>query len=68
MLHHFNKGDDKCNFNIILPGADFIFGTYKGYVDNTEYYKLKTKKTEKDIEIFNAQLQKKPLPYGLKYK
>ena len=68
MLHHFNKGEDKCNFNIILPGADFIFGTYKGYVDNIDYYKSKTKKTKKDIEIFNAQIQKKPLPYGLKYK
>lgn len=68
MLHHFNKGENKCNFNIILPGADFIFGTYKGYVDNSDYCKLKTNKTEKDIQICEAQEKNKPLPYGLKYK
>ena len=67
-FYHFNKGKNKCNFNIILPGADFIFGTYKGYVDNSEYCKLKTNKTEKDIQICEAQEKNKPLPYGLKYK
>merc|ERR1719384_1847312 len=27
-LHHDIKGDGKGNFNIVWPGADFLFGTY----------------------------------------
>lgn len=28
LAHHLIKGDKKGNFNITLPGADFLFGTY----------------------------------------
>ena len=27
-LHHIRKGERKGNFNIVLPGADHLFGTY----------------------------------------
>ncbi len=47
MIHHFNKGEDKCNFNIILPGMDFIFGTYKNCIDNTEFCKITLQKLKK---------------------
>jgi len=29
-VHHVQKGKEKTNYNIILPGMDFIFGTYGG--------------------------------------
>jgi len=37
-LHHLNKGDCKCNYNIVCPLFDFIFGTYKSKVNNTRYF------------------------------
>ena len=37
-LHHLNKGDGKCNYNIICPLFDFIFGTYKSNVNNVNYF------------------------------
>jgi hypothetical protein len=37
-LHHLNKGENKPNFNVIFPFADFILGTYKSNVDNTLYF------------------------------
>lgn len=39
-IHHLQKGERKGNFNIILPGADYIFGTHNGFCyDNNEYCK-----------------------------
>lgn len=35
--HHLIKGDHKGNYNIILPGGDFIFNTYRNCIDNTSY-------------------------------
>jgi hypothetical protein len=37
-LHHLNKGEDKVNYNIILPLFDFILGTYKSTVNNTNHF------------------------------
>lgn len=38
--HHLQKGGDKGNFNIVLPGFDHLMGTYRGFCfDNTEYCK-----------------------------
>ena len=37
-LHHLTKGVDKCNYNIICPLFDFIFGTYKSNVNNTKHF------------------------------
>lgn len=38
-LHHYQK-DNKGNFNILIPGFDFIIGThYSNCYDNTEYCK-----------------------------
>lgn len=50
--HHLNKGDKKGNFNIILPGADHIMGTYRDRIDNTEYCK-NLKPEEKDEKMIN---------------
>ena len=36
-LHHVIKGKNKGNYNIILPGADFILGTYNSEIDNKEF-------------------------------
>jgi sterol desaturase/sphingolipid hydroxylase (fatty acid hydroxylase superfamily) len=38
-VHHVQKGSEKTNYNIVLPGMDFIFGTYGGWksFDNTEH-------------------------------
>jgi sterol desaturase/sphingolipid hydroxylase (fatty acid hydroxylase superfamily) len=37
-IHHLQKGGSKGNFNIVLPGTDYLFGTYNGFCyDNTEY-------------------------------
>jgi len=47
--HHLNKGANKGNFNIILPGADFIMGTYRNKIDNTQY--CKENKNTKDPKI-----------------
>lgn len=51
-LHHLNKGD-KANFNVLLPGADFIFNTYKGCVDNTEYFRKHEPKTDQEKWLSN---------------
>ena len=57
MIHHYNKGNNKCNFNIILPGIDFLFGTYKRCVDNSEFCKNKDKNemNEKEKELCGKQ-------------
>ena len=57
MIHHLNKGKDKCNYNIILPGADFLLGTYKGCVDNIDFCKNNIFKTEKEIELCEKQIE-----------
>ena len=37
-IHHLQKGGDKGNFNIVLPGFDHLMGTFRGFCfDNTEY-------------------------------
>lgn len=38
-VHHVQKGKEKTNYNIVLPGMDFIFGTYGGWksFDNAEH-------------------------------
>tara|TARA_B110000977_G_scaffold84695_1_gene113100 strand:- start:12270 stop:12857 length:588 start_codon:yes stop_codon:yes gene_type:complete len=50
-IHHLQKGDTKGNYNIILPGADFLFGTYTGFCyDNIEYCK-----TNDDKRCYNTR-------------
>ena len=67
MLHHMNKGKDKCNFNIILPGTDFIMGTYKGCVDNSKLCNSNNKLTKKEIDLCAKQKVGVELPYGINY-
>jgi hypothetical protein len=31
-VHHLTKGEQKCNYNIIFPGADHILGLYNNVV------------------------------------
>ena len=53
-LHHLQKGE-KGNFNIILPGADYILNTYQGKCyDNSEYCKK-----SKDKRICGKKKKKK---------
>ena len=47
-IHHLNKGDIKCNYNIIFPLFDFIFGTYKSNIDNTLYFSKKMPSSERE--------------------
>ena len=37
-LHHLNKGDGKGNFNIMMPLADLLLGSYTRRVDNTRHF------------------------------
>ena len=54
IIHHLDKGD-KCNFNIILPGADFILGTYRSVIDNTRYCKEEKEHPRKIVDLCNHQ-------------
>ena len=38
-MHHLVKGQNKGNYNIILPGGDYLLGTYNSCVDNIDYCK-----------------------------
>lgn len=49
-IHHLQKGHTKGNYNIVFPGADWLMGDYRTYVDNTEYCKDQKNRIEsKDI-------------------
>jgi len=39
-LHHLIKGDRKGNYNIVVPGADHLLGTYNHTLDNAEFCRL----------------------------
>ena len=67
MIHHYNKGDNKCNYNIVLPGMDHIMGTYKGCVDNKEFCKKHKFDSPKNIEICKNEEMNIKLPYGIEY-
>ena len=68
LLHHFNKGNNKCNFNIILPGADMLFNTYKGCVDNSDFCNDNSiEKSTNDLELCDKQINNIELPSGLTY-
>lgn len=67
MIHHLNKGDNKCNFNIIVPGADFIMGTYKGCVSNKKYCENNNYLSDNDKKLCLQELSNKQLPYGISY-
>ena len=47
-LHHLNKSNPKCNYNIICPFFDFIFGSYRSKVDNTLYFSKHNPTTERE--------------------
>lgn len=42
-MHHLVKGQNKGNYNIILPGGDYLLGTYNSCVDNRDYCKIQIK-------------------------
>tara|TARA_B110000285_G_scaffold117504_1_gene133186 strand:+ start:154 stop:840 length:687 start_codon:yes stop_codon:yes gene_type:complete len=67
MIHHFNKSDNKCNYNIVLPGMDHIMGNYKGCVDNKEFCKKHKFDSPKNIEICKNEEMNIKLPYGIEY-
>jgi len=62
--HHLVKGEKKGNYNIILPGGDFILGTYRSCIDNTEYCKTNqhsicTRQEEQEVLDHGFQFCKK---------
>jgi len=67
MIHHYNKDDNKCNYNIILPIMDHIMGTYRGCVDNKEFCKNHKFDSPKNIELCNKEEMNIKLPYGIEY-
>lgn len=67
MIHHLNKGDNKCNFNIVVPGADFIMGTYRGCVSNKEYCENNKNLSDNDKKLYLKELSNEQLPYGISY-
>tara|TARA_B110000208_G_C11752878_1_gene424125 strand:+ start:25 stop:714 length:690 start_codon:yes stop_codon:yes gene_type:complete len=67
MIHHFNKGDLKTNYNIVLPGADHLFGTYKDCIDNKEYCKNHKFDSDKNKKLCENEENNIQLPYDIKY-
>lgn len=55
-LHHLNKGESKGNFNIILPLADFIFGTYTPIVDNKLHFLKNTPQNKQEEWLSNHKV------------
>jgi len=55
-LHHLIKGKNKGNFNIVLPGADFIFNTYNNKIDNKNFCKYKEKNKKGCKLVKNSKL------------
>ena len=59
LIHHLHKGDNKCNFNIIIPGFDHLAGTFRWSVDNNEFCGDNTDKTYKErVLCENVKLRK----------
>jgi len=52
-LHHLNKNKMKCNYNIICPLFDFIFGNYRSNVDNTLYFSKHTPTSQREEWLKN---------------
>lgn len=55
-LHHMNKGISKGNFNILLPFADFLMGTYTSRVDNRKHFMHNKPKTEQERWLSQHQV------------
>ena len=66
IYHHLQKGDRKGNYNIILPGADILFGTYNTCIDNTEYCN-KDDLSEYDKKLCKLQKENIVPISGIKY-
>lgn len=67
MIHHYNKANNKFNYNIILPGMDYIMGTYKNCVDNTVFCKKNKNKSKKNYKLCTLQENNIKLPYNIDY-
>ena len=67
MIHHYNKGKNKVNYNIILPGVDYLMGTYKSTVDNREFCKKHKYESKKNKELCEFQENNIKLPYNIQY-
>jgi len=64
-MHHLVKGKHKGNYNIIFPGGDFIFGTYRTKINNKEYCK---NPHEKHIGYCKMEEDKAELPFNFKWE
>ena len=63
VIHHLVSGKKQGNYNAVLPGADYLFGTYRnrsdcpGFIINSEELTIQKKSIEPDI--FNVDFKKK---------
>lgn len=55
-LHHLNKGENKPNLNVMLPGADFFLNTYKSIVDNRDYFNKNKPKNKQEQWLYHNQV------------
>jgi len=51
--HHLQKGERKGNYNVILLGADEWFNLNNKTIDNSEYCKIETNKTQDICKLDN---------------
>ena len=66
-LHHLNKDPKKSNFNIVLPGADFLMGTYKSKVDNRKYCENYNGNEKKILDLCKKELNIKKVQYKRRF-
>jgi len=64
--HHLQKGDDKGNYNIILPGADQILGAYRTCVNNLTYCTT-GQVTPNNKELCEREKRGEEMEHGLKF-
>tara|TARA_Y100000389_G_C17468238_1_gene527715 strand:+ start:998 stop:1630 length:633 start_codon:yes stop_codon:yes gene_type:complete len=64
-MHHLVKGEKKGNYNIIIPGGDYILGYYNTSVNNKEFCK---KNKQHNYEICRKEANNEPLEHGFKWE
>jgi len=67
-LHHLNKGVGKGNYNILLPLADVLLGSYTGRVDNRAHFAENAPATDQerwlyDHQVFDVQVRVNAVMY-----
>jgi hypothetical protein len=64
--HHLQKGKRKGNFNILLPGFDYMVGTNNTCIDNKKYCKKNYNNlSDENKKLCDMELNNKKLQHGL---